>query len=160
MLQTSDCYSLAWKNIFDAAWKTFRTEFEHLLKNLRRHKGLVENQASLIEYEQSQAARLLAQSAFDEFEKAETDRRRVALEGKLQPANSIIDQEMAADTRREYPNTGRWILERPLMKDWIKPENESTSILWLSGIPGAGELDQSAWISFTADIASLQVRQS
>ena len=129
----------AWKNLFNATWKTFRTEFEYILRSLKRHKRLVENQASLVEYEQSQEARLLAKAAFEDMAEKEKAKRRIALGGKLQPASSTSDHENALDIRREYPNTGQWILQRAQMKEWMNPEHDNGSLLWLNGIPGAGE---------------------
>ncbi len=132
-------YLTAWKNLFHATWKSFRTEFEYLLKNLNRHKRLVESQASLVEYEQSQAARLVAQSRFKEIAKAEKGRRRIAVTEKLHASSSVAEHENAVEIRSEYPSTGSWILQRDQMKEWMKPETTDGSFLWLSGIPGAGE---------------------
>ena len=67
-------------------------------------------------------------------------KRRIALKAKLQPARSASDHERALDVRKQYPNTGHWILQRPEMKEWMSPRQDNSFLLWLNGIPGSGEL--------------------
>lgn len=100
-----------------------------------------------MEYEQSEAARVFAQSNFEEIAKAEKERRRIAVTEKLHATSSIADHENAVEIRSEYPSTGSWILQRDQMKKWMKPEDTDGSLLWLSGIPGAGEQSSERYYS-------------
>jgi hypothetical protein len=50
-----------------------------------------------------------------------------------------MDQELLENFRRDYPSTGRWILEDSKIKTWIDPQKYLIPILWLKGIPGAGK---------------------
>ena len=45
------------KQPFHSAWKDFRTHFQGILESLRQHKDLMENQATLIEYQASSDTR-------------------------------------------------------------------------------------------------------
>jgi len=113
------------------------------LSSLSRHKVLVESQASLEEYEQSQAARLVAQNNFDQIAKAERNRRFLAITEKIHAATSLTDHEYLLEILKEYPRTGRWILDCATLKDWMNPSSTKVPLLWLNGIPGAGEINLS-----------------
>ena len=146
--------AIAWKQLFRSSWKTFRTQFQYILSSLSRHKHLVESQASLLEYEQSRVARLDAQNSFEDIAKAERSRRFLAVTEKIRPPNTLTDHEGATEIRQEYPESGRWILQHPCLKDWKDftcPKSPPTTVLWINGIPGAGILPP-----FDLDIQSLQ----
>jgi hypothetical protein len=128
----------AWKQLFLSTWKDFRTRFQGILDSLRRHKSLIEGQASLVEFEASQAAREVAENNFRQIEEAERKRQRIAVKEWLSPASSHLDQENATATRMEYPNTGQWLFNYEKMKSWCDPHASNIPLLWLNGIPGAG----------------------
>lgn len=146
--------TVAWEQLFHSSWKTFRTQFQYILSSLSRHKHLVESQASLLEYEQSRVARLDAQNSFENIAKAERSRRFLAVTEKLRPPNTLSDHEGATEIRQDYPESGRWILQHPFLKDWIDfkcSKCPPTRVLWINGIPGAGIIRP-----FDLDIQSLQ----
>ena len=124
--------------MFRSSWKTFKTQFQYILSSLSRHKSLIESKASLIEYEQSQAARLLAQNTFENIAKAENLRRDLAVTEKIHPPNTLSDHEVTIETRHEYPESGRWILRHPSLRDWMDFRCPEIPVLWVNGIPGAG----------------------
>lgn len=60
-----------------------------------------------------------------------------------------VETEQAEHTklRAEYPGTGRWLLDNPSFKDWFDPQIAMTHpLLWLTGIPGAGNYSSFAVI--------------
>ena len=132
----------AWRQLFRSSWKTFRTQFQYILSSLSRHKNLIESQASLAEYEQSKAARLIAQNSFEDVAKAEKLRRFLAVTEKMHPANTLTDHEGVLETREEYPESGRWILRHPCLRNWMDFTHPNIPLLWVNGIPGAGILPQ------------------
>jgi hypothetical protein len=129
----------AWKKLFLATWKTFRTRFQYILDNLKRHKSLVESQANLLEFEQFQVARAAAERNFLHAHDAESKRRLIEITRKLSPANCNVDHEYAAKKRKKYPNTGKWLLCEREFKLWANIQVPATPLLWLKGIPGAGK---------------------
>ena len=131
-------YDIAWKKFFRSLWKDFRTQFQYILTSLSRHKGLVESQASLVEYEQSKAARLAAQKSFEDIARAETRRRLLAVTEKIHPPHTLTDHEGAAEIRQDYPESGKWILRHPFLRDWLDFTRPNVPALWVNGIPGAG----------------------
>ena len=130
----------AWKKLFHSSWKTFGTQFQYILSSLSRHKSLIENQASLLDYEQSKFARVAAQNSFEEIAEAEKKRRSLAVTDKIRPPNTRIDQDKAKETRQEYPESGKWILQNAFLRDWMDLHCPDVPLLWVNGIPGAGIL--------------------
>jgi hypothetical protein len=114
-----------------------------VIANLRRHKHLVETQASLVQFEEIQKIRLQAEIEFSNIRKAEELRRRTEVLEWLSPANVDEDQEMKAQVRSEYPGVCSWILEHKNIKNWIDSSqwNDSRFLLWIHGNPGAGTLE-------------------
>jgi hypothetical protein len=127
-----------WKQLFHATWKTFRTKFSGILANLRRHKLLVESQANIIQFEEIQRARTAAEAHVRALQEAELKNMQVVLRSWLSAASSDMDQENAAKVRGDYPNTGRWLLTKDLVRSWCEPNSSSIPLLWLNGKPGAG----------------------
>ena len=78
-------------------------------------------------------------ASFAAIEEAERKRQLILVMNWLSAADSILDQEAAASVRRDYPPTGRWILEDPKIKAWCEPSNSVVPIVWINGIPGAGK---------------------
>ena len=134
----SNIRATAWKKLFHSSWKTFRTQFQYILSSLSRHKSLIENQASLLDYEQSKLARVAAKNSFEEIAEAERKRRSLAVTDKIRPPNSRIDQEKAREARQEYPESGKWILRHAFLRDWMDLNCPNVPLLWVNGIPGAG----------------------
>ncbi|KAF8462703.1 hypothetical protein BDZ91DRAFT_327772 [Kalaharituber pfeilii] len=129
----------AWNLIFRAAWKDLATPFEQIRAKLTRHKGLIECQASLIEFEQAKLARDLQKHNFERIEKEDKRRRRVEITNWLAAADSSSDQEYYESLRREYPGTGSWVLKNKNVQHWFDVSNATNNELWLFGIPGAGK---------------------
>lgn len=46
--------------------------------------------------------------------------------------------ESHQETRKECPGSGEWILKHRVIQDWIYSEPPLSSIVWMNGIPGAG----------------------
>ena len=132
--------AIAWKKLFHSSWKTFRTQFQYILSSLSRHKSLIENQASLLDYEQSKLDRIAAQNSFAKIVEAEKKKRLLAVTDKIRPPNSRIDQDKAEETRQAYPESGKWILRHAYLRDWMDLSCPNVPLLWVNGIPGAGIL--------------------
>ena len=125
--------------MFRACWKTFRSRFRPVLENLRRHKALIETQASLYQFEEIQRMRVAAEAEFQAFREAEDLRRRRAVQDWLSAANTELDQEIKATVRADYPGVCRWILDNKSVQAWRGLSSRSSPLLWVNGIPGAGK---------------------
>jgi hypothetical protein len=72
------------------------------------------------------------------MEKHEDKRKHMATAAWLAGASSRLDQEDAEAERAEYPQSGRWLLERPQVASWLDINDDGKPLLWIRGIPGAG----------------------
>lgn len=50
----------------------------------------------------------------------------------------LYDDELDKLQRTICERTGRWLQKEQTLKDWFDPNDESTRMVWLQGIPGAG----------------------
>jgi hypothetical protein len=78
-----------------------------------------------------------------EFEKIQEDisqRRCIDVVEWLGASKSTtVDHYGYCRVREQYPKSGQWILGQEHMKNWIDPDVlPPSSILWLTGIMGAG----------------------
>jgi hypothetical protein len=72
------------------------------------------------------------------IEETTQKKKRLDVVSWLAAVDSVLDQGSAAAIWREYPSTGKWILQDPKIKIWMDPSNPMVPIMWLNGIPGAG----------------------
>jgi hypothetical protein len=141
-------------------WKDFGTKFNGILKSLGRHKTLVESRASLAQYRIYREDITDMQLKLDGLVAEEHDKKMKAVKEWLavgsQPQQ---DHSRYCDIRKEFPSTGRWILKRESVKDWMTADNLRTPVFWLTGMPGAGEPSPTP-DTLTSIVNLLQVKQS
>jgi hypothetical protein len=127
----------AWKELFHATWRSFSNTVAHLTKDIRRHKHLIESQASIVEYEAIQDLRSQSKAFFEKHRIEELDRRRLCVQRWLCPLDVQTRHETAAKSR--YATSGDWLLKDPTFLKWFDFDYGDEPLLWLSGIPGAGK---------------------
>ena len=126
--------------MFRATWNHFDTTFKSTLSNLQRHQQLVKNRAALVEYQNAKSARAQALKAYEHQEEYEMARRKTLLLSWLSAADSRIDQERGVDARRETPQSCQWLFGEDKFRAWADPLVTCSPLLWINGMPGAGEL--------------------
>lgn len=129
-----------WKQLFHATWKTFRTDFQAVLRNLQSHKRLLDSQGILVGVQEIQKIRDQIESERRQRQQDEEARRRREVFIWLAAADSAEDQETATEARSKYPMTGRWILQETLVAQWCDAHRQREPFLWINGKPGAGKL--------------------
>ena len=111
------------------------------MDDLRRHKALIECQANILQIQEARTERAKVRASFTALEEAERKNKRLVVLNWLSSAKTILDQEAFVEMRRDYPSTGHWMLENPVMKSWLDPGNTLVPVVWMNGIPGAGTND-------------------
>jgi hypothetical protein len=109
-------------------------------------------QASLIQYQQSQQDSQKLDYIIEQFEQ---DREEKLLQLKKQEegerdqkfrdvlvwfsaaTSTGLDHARFRDIRNQYPGTGEWILKDERIQKWMEDTPDS-STMWMNGIPGAG----------------------
>jgi hypothetical protein len=107
---------------------------------MKQHRSLIESQAGIVEFEEIQRLRKVAEVEFQNARDSDLDRRRSKVLQWLSPASSETIQEGCEKARSEYPGTGQWLLKEDKFNKWFDPNFCSNPLLWLGGIPGAGKL--------------------
>lgn len=110
-----------------------------MISNLQRHKMLIESHANVLEINASQAARELAEKAFQEADKARKDNQRIAVRTWLSARNVQMDHDVYTEVRMLYPSTGLWVLQKTAIAAWLDDQHTSGCLVWINGIPGAGK---------------------
>lgn len=72
----------------------------------------------------------------DEIEKHKW--RLLKIKAQLEASDYQQDQDMAAEAGSET-NTGAWVSQSPVFKNWVSKTATRHSVLYVHGIPGAGK---------------------
>lgn len=122
---------------------------------MRDLKGLVETQANALELEhaqqgridnamqfaellqQSKEARLRTDEGFESLQLEESHRRIQFVLRWLSPADAMSDQDHHRVCRGRS-DSGHWLLANGRFKAWSDPDSDSSPLLWMTGMPGAG----------------------
>ena len=108
------------------------------MDNIRRHKILMDREVTLANITDAVTAR---SRAFEEYEMNRSFREQQKLEFfKTSLSPKLYDQELERITETRCDDTGHWLDDEKHFRDWSDPAGRSTPLLWLSGIPGAGNL--------------------
>ena len=126
--------------VFQATWKNLRTKFSRIIKSFQSHRLLLESQANLLQFAEFRQSQSDAQMTYRSLKGAEDRKKRFVVRDWLSAASTAEDQYNHRMDRAEYQDTGRWILKNALIRAWCDHTIPSTPTLWLSGIPGAGNL--------------------
>lgn len=106
---------------------------------MTRHKRLIESRASLMQFEEVQHIRKREEREFEKMNQSEHLRRRREVMQWLSPFMPEGLQDSYRAIRSGYPESGRWVLDNSKMQDWLCPRYCSNPLLWLNGLPGAGQ---------------------
>lgn len=126
-----------WKQIFQAAWRGFRSKIDLIKSRMRRNSGLIRSEASLAEFEE---VRMKHQAMMDEFDcqrRAEFDRRRNYVTQWLCAPNTQAVHEEITEAKI-CPDAGSWLVTDHRFKKWLDPVFCDDPLLWMTGKPGAG----------------------
>lgn len=139
-LQSTLLTCIVWKQLFRALWRSFNTQFGEIIRNLEKHRLLIESQASITQFAEILSTRESTETVLENQRKEEIRKQRELVYQWLSAANYEGDQETYTKTRRAYPGTGKWLLRHNRFHSWFDPDFCSNPLVWLTGIPGAGEL--------------------
>lgn len=144
---------LAWTKVFKSMWKDFESTFNSILNDLGRQCDLLDRVAGAQHMEQSQIQGHRLEELFDNYKsdrdklwqtlgEHEKDRARNHREEVLK----WIASATMSDIHEEYckkrqicPKSGDWVLHKDRFVGWKELDVPTNPILWMHGIPGAGE---------------------
>lgn len=152
MLQSpgsSSNLSIEWIKLFDYTWDTCKSRCSSIVDNIARHRSLIEAQAGSSDQTNYSHPEIPHKSYQTDYFRLESElngedlHRLWTVNNWLRAANVEDDQNRFSKTRAEYPGTGEWLLENKYFKEWFDPQYPAIPpLLWLNGIPGAGDSPQ------------------
>ncbi|KAM0543086.1 hypothetical protein ACHAO7_009558 [Fusarium culmorum] len=145
-----------WKVLFHSAWKTFKTQFDPMLKSLERHRVTLSEEKLTAVMQETQKQGHSIQDKLQQLDRdlqerdkkdaerdlitrqSQIDQQYRSIESKIDAPNYHEDHEIASQKR--FQNTsGQWILSHPLVSEWLDQSSQADGKIYLSGIPGAGK---------------------
>jgi hypothetical protein len=104
---------------------------------MESHKLIMNSEVTVAIIRDARHAQLRALEEYDLSQKA---RERQDFEAcKLALSPKLYDDEMERLQKECCEHTCSWLESDAIYKRWYKSTNKSSTFLWLSGIPGAGE---------------------
>jgi hypothetical protein len=128
------------KLLFEALWPKKKPEIENVMNRIGRHTTMLRNEVRLEDIEGAYEARA---SEIEHFEKLYRNTRKTEY-GVLETAMAPRFYYNEIDRFRGHfcEGTGNWLLKHITIQEWIdisqKETEISTRVIWLRGIPGAG----------------------
>jgi hypothetical protein len=101
---------------------------------------LIENQASLISYEEIRSIRIHSEAQAFQRRQADLEWRQIVVKNWLSVSSHVNEQDKGAAIRAEFPMSGDWLLQQDQFKAWFDRDFCSAPLLWLNGKPGAGKM--------------------
>ncbi|KAH8662434.1 hypothetical protein BX600DRAFT_382529 [Xylariales sp. PMI_506] len=135
-----------WKQLFQAAWRGFGATILLIKNRLQRKKKLIESRIAIVQYgeirkilEETQNISRTAEAELEERKTKFTLEKKQAVNSWLSPPLMESIHERHLKAREQDPESGRWLLDKPIFRKWFNPTGCITSVLWLNGKPGAGK---------------------
>ena len=138
--------------LFECTWKAFESQFDAILYKIERHTELVDKEANcmaLLETreaakERQREVKIAIQQKQKEIDARVKQHQTVQLREVIQwISNDEDDQEFRLEklARHRQPQTCEWLLRNRSVVSWLH-KGTSKPVIWLSGIPGSGEYNQ------------------
>ncbi|KAF2024888.1 C2H2 domain-containing protein [Setomelanomma holmii] len=128
------------RTLFRASWRGFETEFNGILQTLQRHNALVENRFTVSQYQKYHEDMMGLKDRLNQQVEEERMKKLIRVSEWLAVGTALDDEHRSFQKiRHKYSSTARWIIDRPIIKDWIELSDPAMPLLWMHGIPGAGK---------------------
>ncbi|KAJ4313611.1 hypothetical protein N0V84_009318 [Fusarium piperis] len=125
------------KFLFEALWPKRRDQIKIITKHIARHRDLMRTEVRLEEIRAADEAR---QRELEHFARTEEDaikQEYFNLRAHVSP--KTYDEDLYRYHEAVCDGTGKWLFRDQSFKEWTTHSNGSARILWLKGIPGAGQ---------------------
>ncbi|EEU34916.1 uncharacterized protein NECHADRAFT_39728 [Fusarium vanettenii 77-13-4] len=125
------------KFLFEALWPRRRDEIKLVTTHIARRRELMRTEVRLEEIRAADEARRRELEHFAKVEEAAIKQEYSNLRAQVSP--KTYDHELYLHHGAVCEGTGKWLFRDPSFEDWVDHSKETTRILWLKGIPGAGK---------------------
>jgi hypothetical protein len=122
-------------------WADFAFHFNGILQNLEEAQWTLNNCDSEEAYRLHLQKRLQSDAKCQDSVTKEHHRKMEAVRQWLAIGRPPeLDHQYYQQIRNDYPSTGYWILEHQHIKQWMTADVADKSVMWMTGVPGAGML--------------------
>ncbi|KAJ6151093.1 NACHT nucleoside triphosphatase [Penicillium chermesinum] len=127
-----------WKLVFESVWPKHSSKIDVVVSNMKRHSLLLRDEVDIEHISEAYRARELD---FDRWARTFEFQARQdfnELQNFISPKLYDDDQDRFQSNLCE--RTGSWIQRHKIMSKWFNPDDTSTRLVWLQGIPGAEDM--------------------
>lgn len=123
--------------VFEALWPKQKNKIRVVMDHINRITLLLRNEVRL---EHIQAEHDARARALEHFESTEKSHRRLEYQCiKADVSPKAYNATFEHLHGRIWTGTGRWLIKDPIFTEWLDVSKGSPNLLWLQGIPGAGQ---------------------
>ena len=123
-----------WKMLFECLWPKYEDIFDIISKNIERHRRLIGGEVGILMIKES---RMASDEALERHQEERDAKQLDLLEKNIPPHDYKTLLEKVQ--RGHCTETGMWIFSDPLFRSWLNAGSKQR-LLWLAGVPGAGNL--------------------
>jgi hypothetical protein len=132
----------AWKVLFDATWKTYRTRFQSIINDIRRRKELIESGANAVQFQMLEKSLAIAEVESQRQREVHDREGMSFIRDWLNAAPVQEDHEERQMVRNARAGSCEWVLGTARFQTW-EDVGSGSPLLWIHGIPGAGKISGS-----------------
>ncbi|RYP52172.1 hypothetical protein DL768_002614 [Monosporascus sp. mg162] len=127
---------------FEAVWPKQKAKIDVVINNIGRHTLLMRNKVTFEHIKEEHEARVRSLAHYEQANEFHEDQIFDALRTRFCP--STYDKRLDWLRNRACEGAAKWLLNDRAFTEWLDTSNQSTRLLWLQGIPGAGKTFLSA----------------
>lgn len=138
-------FALGWVFVFDSVWPRHKAKINVVVSSIERHCLLMTEEVSLEHISEAHRARIEDMDRWQRNFEFQERQNFINIETCISP--KLYDDELDRLQRKICDRTGRWLEREQALKEWFDSSDASTRIVWLQGIPGAGESKCPQWVN-------------
>ncbi|KAF5659325.1 NACHT domain-containing protein [Fusarium denticulatum] len=131
-----------WKQFFEVLWPNCLKKIDPVIKSLEKHSLLMKNEVTFIDIQEAREARARTSEQLSRAEASQQLQRFRSLRSRVSP--DLYDSRLDWFRNRCVSGCATWLLKDGEFGEWMDPNSNNTTYIWLQGIPGAGKTYLSA----------------
>lgn len=117
-------------------WSRRKEKLGLIEASIERHARLLGENITFEHIRRENEGRINMFEKFQEIDRHRVTQKFQALETAICPW--MYDEKLEWLRKRTYPGTAKWLSRDLSFHQWVDVSSQSTTLLWLKGIPGAG----------------------
>ncbi|KAF5698369.1 NACHT domain-containing protein [Fusarium globosum] len=131
-----------WMQFFEVLWPNCLKKIDPVINNLEKHSLLMKNEVTFIDIQEAREARARTSEQLSRAEASQQLERFRSLRSRVSP--ELYDGRLDWFRNRCVSGCATWLMDDGEFGEWMDPNSNNTTWLWLQGIPGAGKTYLSA----------------